>query len=536
MLSSALNAKLSIRTGISIALFACFFLLISAVVLFQLSYKEELDEIHKSLQQLIKTVEQSAKVAVYLENEELGTEITNGLIINDNVSGVILNSDIGMLLTAGDITIGPNARLVVLSLNDPFTPQLPIGKLTLIPNQGLIEATAKKRALSHIIIFGVNSIFVVFLVIILVNRLLADPLKKIAQQLHIIKPGTSQRIITPMGHEQDEIGLLVNDSNKLLREMQKTIQQKNQLFDEVQKLEQKFRLLFDNARVGIALVNMDGQLLMNNPAFANIVGEKACQYFSENQTRKLIELFEEKQFLAKAIQKAITSSIPVSLDLSLKSEEEADRHLHCILSQVLDESGEVLLELVIYDISERVHREQKARHESEVDTLTGLLNRRGCKRLIKESLIKHPNSHHAVMLIDLDHFKPINDTYGHDAGDLVLKEVSNRFSEALRKSDLLSRWGGDEFLIFLAGKAESVEEEATAVAQKILRLLEEEIELGPGKTDHVGASIGIALAPRHGNDLGALIKAADITMYQIKKQGKNNYLIYDENIAMENTG
>ncbi|WP_415888595.1 diguanylate cyclase domain-containing protein [Neptuniibacter sp. SY11_33] len=536
MLSNSLNTKLSIRTGISIAFFACIFLLISAVVLFQLSYKEELDEIHKSLQQLVKTVEQSAKVAVYLENEELGTEITNGLIINDNVSGVILHSDVGMLLTAGDITIGPDARLVILKLSDPFTPQLPIGKLTLIPNQGLIESTAQNRALSHIIIFGVNSIFVVLLVIMLVNRLLAAPLKKIAQQLHVIKPGTSQRVVTPTGHDQDEIGLLVNDSNNLLQEMQETIQQKNQLFDEVQKLEQKFRLLFDNARVGIALVNMDGQLLMHNPAFASIVGETACQYFSENQTRKLIELFEERQHLAQAIQKSLTSINPVSIDLSLKIEGETDRHLHCILSQVLDESGEVLLELVIYDISERVHRELKARYESEVDTLTGLLNRRGCKRLIKESLMEQPNSHHAVMLIDLDHFKPINDNYGHDAGDHVLKEVSNRFSSALRKSDLLSRWGGDEFLIFLAGEADCLEEESSVVAQKILKLLEKEIEVSLGKTVRVGASIGIALAPSHGHELSALIKAADITMYQIKKQGKNNYLIYEETMEMGNTG
>lgn len=536
MLSNSLNAKLSIRTGITIAFFACIFLFISAAVLFQLSYKEELDEIHKNLQQLVKTVEQSAKVAVYLENEELGTEITHGLIINDNVSGVILNSDTGMLLTAGDISIKSKARLVVLTLGDPFAQDLPIGKLTLIPNQELIEATANKQARSHIIIFGVNSVFVVMLVIMLVNRLLAAPLKKIAQQLHIIKPGTSQRIITPTGHDQDEIGQLVKDSNNLLRQMQKTIQQKNQLFDEVQKLEQKFRLLFDNARVGIALVNMDGQLLMNNPAFANIVGEKACQYFSENQTRKLIELFEERDHLARAIQKALTSPTPVSLDLSLKIEDEIDRHLHCILSQVLDESGEVLLELVIYDISERVFREQKARQESEVDTLTGLLNRRGCKRLVKQLLMKQPNSQHAVMLIDLDHFKPINDTYGHDAGDRVLKEVSNRFGSALRKSDLLSRWGGDEFLIFITSEADSLEDEVSTIAEKILRLLEADIDLSAGKADRVGASIGIALAPRHGTDLNALIKAADITMYQIKKQGKNNYLIYDESKQMENTG
>jgi len=536
MLSNALNAKLSIRTGVSIALFTCLFLLISAAVLFQLSYNEELDEIHKNLRQLVKTVEQSAKVAAYLENEELGHEITNGLIINDNVTGVILQSDLGLLLTAGDISIKAEARLVVLELIDPFSPNLPIGKLTLIPNQQLIEATAKKRALSHIVIFGVNSIFVVLLVIVLVNRLLAAPLKKIAEQLHSIQPGTSQRVITPAGHEQDEIGLLVNDSNNLLSEVQKTIHQKNHLFEEVQKLEKKFRLLFDNARVGIALINMEGNLQLNNPAFANIVGEKAYHLVVNQQTQQLIELFEEQSQLTQAIQMALTEPKPVSLDLSIKDPDACDRHLHCILSQVVDESGEILLELVIYDISERVERELKAKHESEVDTLTGLLNRRGCKRLIKSSLVHQPKLHHAVMLIDLDQFKPINDTYGHDAGDEVLKEVSRRFSSTLRKSDLIARWGGDEFLIYLTSSPEHVERDATIVSEKILRLLDQDIEVKPGQFDRVGASIGIALSPHHGTDLDSLIQAADITMYSIKKHGKNNFMFYNDTMNMSNLG
>ena len=132
------------------------------------------------------------------------------------------------------------------------------------------------------------------------------------------------------------------------------------------------------------------------------------------------------------------------------------------------------------------------------------------------------------MLIDLDHFKPINDTYGHEAGDTVLKEISLRFKSTLRKTDLLSRWGGDEFLICLSGTPETIRQEARTVAEKILGLLGEEINLGDGQSATVGASIGIALSPDHGTDLRSLIKIADITMYRIKNQGKNDYLIYDE--------
>lgn len=526
MLSTKLNSKLSIRTGISITFFSCVFLILSALILFQISYNDELDEIDKNLHQLVKTIEHSARVAAYLENEELGREITNGLIIHDQVSGVILNSNAGMELITGDVNDLSGA--FDFELKDPFTPSQAIGTLKLFPNQQLIETTAQDRALSHILVFGVNSILVILFVIILVNKLLAAPLKKIAQQLHIVKPGTSQRITPPLGHEHDEIGLLVDDSNNLLRQMQQTLLQKNELYDEVQKLEQKFRLIFDNAKVGIALINVDGSLVLNNPAFSHIIGEKKFNLLSNEQALNLIEVFEEQQTFAQAIQSALSEEKPYSVDLSIKNSEQESQYLHAILSQVIDETGTNLLELVIYDISERTKREMQTKHESEIDALTQLFNRRGSRRIIKSIILNKPELSLAVMLIDLDHFKPINDTYGHEAGDTVLKEISLRFKSTLRKTDLLSRWGGDEFLICLSGTPETIRQEARTVAEKILGLLGEEINLGDGQSATVGASIGIALSPDHGTDLRSLIKIADITMYRIKNQGKNDYLIYDE--------
>lgn len=528
MLSNKLNSKLSIRTGISITFFTCVFLIISALILFQLSYNDELDEIHKSLHQLVKTVEQSARVAAYLENEELGKEITNGLIIHDQVSGVILSSSEGMQLIAGDINKKEGPLTTTFELKDPFTPSQPIGTLKLFPNQTLIETTAKDRAFSHILVFGINSIFVILFVILLVNKLLAEPLKNIAQQLHKTEPGTSQRICPPAGHEHDEIGLLVDDSNNLLKQMQHTLLQKNQLYDEVQKLEQKFRLIFDNAKVGIALIHADGSLVLKNPAFTHIIGEKTFNLLSNDQTFNLIELFEEQQTFDQAIKSALADEKPYSVDLSIKSSEQEKQYFHAIISQVIDETGKNLLELVIYDISERTKREMQTKHESEIDALTQLFNRRGCRRIIKSIILNKPELSLAVMLIDLDHFKPINDTYGHEAGDTVLKEIASRFKSTLRKTDLLSRWGGDEFLICLSGTPETIRQEARTVAEKILGRLREEINLGDEHFATVGASIGIALSPDHGTDLRSLIKIADITMYKIKEQGKNDYLIYDE--------
>ena len=127
----------------------------------------------------------------------------------------------------------------------------------------------------------------------------------------------------------------------------------------------------------------------------------------------------------------------------------------------------------------------------------------------------------ALMMIDLDRFKPINDLYGHEAGDFVLVEIAHRMHKCVRGEDMVIRWGGDEFLIFLQSGEEKLN--PIPVAKKILSQLSQPIRLDNNIEVNVGASIGIALYPDHSDNLVNLIEIADDHMYQIKNEGRNGY-------------
>jgi diguanylate cyclase (GGDEF)-like protein len=118
------------------------------------------------------------------------------------------------------------------------------------------------------------------------------------------------------------------------------------------------------------------------------------------------------------------------------------------------------------------------------------------------------------LAIDLDGFKAVNDSLGHESGDIVLEHISDRLLRAVRESDTVARWGGDEFTILLAG---ATEEAAATVAKTLQRTIRQPVEVS-GQTAVVGATIGVATYPRSGSDLQALLSAADRAMYRGKRE------------------
>lgn len=154
------------------------------------------------------------------------------------------------------------------------------------------------------------------------------------------------------------------------------------------------------------------------------------------------------------------------------------------------------------------------------DPLTSLPNRRLFKDRLDQALkkvLRHQN-YMALLYLDLDHFKEVNDHYGHDAGDELLKEVANRLRESVRDSDVIARIGGDEFNLILHDL--NSEQDAMSVAEKVLQVVTEPIDIGMAEVS-VSASIGITLAPMDGMEAKALIKNADVAMYQSKQGGRN---------------
>lgn len=180
------------------------------------------------------------------------------------------------------------------------------------------------------------------------------------------------------------------------------------------------------------------------------------------------------------------------------------------------------ISLVVKDISHWQLREQELRDASERDALTGLLNRSGLNRLLSDRLCRaSPDA--ALLFLDLDHFKPVNDQYGHQTGDQVLREVSQRLRRYIRDSDAVARVGGDEFCVLIQARAP--ETVATTVAEKLLQMFSLPISVRD-RQFRIGASIGIA--PLRANmSAAAVMHAADTAMYVAKSSGRNSYHLHE---------
>lgn len=175
------------------------------------------------------------------------------------------------------------------------------------------------------------------------------------------------------------------------------------------------------------------------------------------------------------------------------------------------------------DISPYKKREEKAEYMAYHDAVTNLPNRRFINYYLNHTLKKAMDNKEKIglMFIDLDNFKNINDVYGHIAGDEVLKKVSKYIKNALRKHDIISRFGGDEFLVVLENMPN--EEIPTLVAQRILQELKKPVIIEE-KEISISCSIGIGNFPEHGSNMEELVSYADNAMYEAKKLGKNTYV------------
>ncbi len=181
----------------------------------------------------------------------------------------------------------------------------------------------------------------------------------------------------------------------------------------------------------------------------------------------------------------------------------------------------------LIDITLQKRSEEIVWHKANFDQLTGLANRSlFFDRLSREiSRSRRSNKRVALLFLDLDGFKAVNDIYGHDAGDGVLKEVSRRWSGCVREVDTIARLGGDEFAVIVANLDSPCD--AAPLAEKLIQELSPAIALPHGKECNVGTSVGISIYPDNGTEMDTLLSLADAAMYESKMRGKNTYTFID---------
>jgi diguanylate cyclase (GGDEF)-like protein len=205
-------------------------------------------------------------------------------------------------------------------------------------------------------------------------------------------------------------------------------------------------------------------------------------------------------------------------------------HEHAKLE--LSEEGTFLNGIgMIQEITERKLNEQKLETLANYDTLTGLANRALLVSHLQNSIqiAKRNKTQVALLMFDLDRFKDINDSYGHQAGDELLQHVAKRFSARLRGGDLVSRLGGDEFAVILENLIHP--EDAGKLAQEMITALSMNYQLSKGVSVHISASVGIVLCPDHADNAQMLLQYADAALYKSKAEGRNTYRYYTDELT-----
>jgi diguanylate cyclase (GGDEF)-like protein/PAS domain S-box-containing protein len=292
----------------------------------------------------------------------------------------------------------------------------------------------------------------------------------------------------------------------------------------LQESEEFFRLTFNQAAVGIVLMGPDGRLLRVNRKMAQILGYtevELLQRFFQQLT--LEDDLPDELVLVRRLKAGEIGDF--QREKRLVRRDGSPVWVNVSVSMMRDANGNQRFISVVEDISRRKLAEEALTRLASHDTLTGLPNRLLLQDRLAQAIVHAGRSgaQVGVMFIDLDRFKHVNDSLGHDAGDGMIVEIARRLSSALRESDTVARQGGDEFVVVLPDLAG--EGDAAVVAQKLLDNLFQPLLLCGQEVFPTG-SIGIAMYPRDGLDAATLLKSADSAMYQSKGQGGNHYSFY----------
>ncbi len=283
--------------------------------------------------------------------------------------------------------------------------------------------------------------------------------------------------------------------------------------------------VFENTAEGIMVTDIAGTIVSVNPAFTAITG-----YGSDEAIGRTPSLLKSDhhppQFYTAMWQELRTTGFWEGQVWNRRKDGEAFLEWQTI-SVVPGQDGQPLRYVAVFnDVTELHHKDERLRHQAYHDALTGLPN-----RLLLQDRLRHAidvaarnGEAVAVLVLDLDNFKLINDSLGHDVGDQLLQVIASRLSGSLRQSDTVARTGGDEFVAVLADFSDA--SEVAHSAERIIEALAAPIPLA-GQELHSGGSIGIALYPQDATDPLALMKSADMAMYQAKADGRGTFRFFD---------
>ncbi len=492
-------------------------------------------QFHSRLGELLETVESTLQIACFAKDEVLATEVANGLLKNSEVLGVVI--------TGGGIKLGDkfkpistpalleraNDTRLVRKITSPFDPDEVVGEIQLIPNPLANDQFVRANVGFVAMLLGLQLVVVVAAVLAVVLMRIIRPMKGMSDGLHKMGVhGDNTLLRLPSGQEETEIGRLVHDINQLTTTLLNAHDEERAARLQHEVDERKYHAIFDNADSGIYITNEDGWLESWNRSLATLFA--LPQMADTRDTINVTHLpWRDPQRLVALMQTCIADNKPQADDLEFQSPNRSPRWLRVALTPIGGNRAQGL----VSDVTEHKNAEAQARRETITDPLTGLLNRRGfferAENLIA-SCLQPPHAGFALVLIDLDGFKRINEAMGLPSGDKILAKSAARLQSCLKSSDVIARLGGDTFGVILQATAH--EENVVNIANRIVQTLGTFLEVDNTPL-RLGASLGVATYPEDGTDLPTLIRNTELALDRARAGGGSRMAFFEATMAKD---
>ena len=533
----AFHHRIAFKQAIIVLAISLLLGLISTSGQIYLDFQQERKDFNLGIEQTVALHYDTAIQAVYNLDRNLAQDVTSALTMAPEVYRATLIDDFGDTLAESSTrktqsspltTMGSNLFYFKSQIETPLSiKESKSGSATLIIDLDttLIAGNFTRRAVTSLALGLLYNIVLVSVFLLLFYRYLSKPILNIAQWVNQL--GKSDRVVALPYDQQDELGDLVSSFDRLWHDRKQITDQLNKTIKDLSQSENFSRSLIENAGDAMFLCLPNTVVVQVNNQACDTLGidhqaltGASLADFSKNYThaelRNLFSSIDEKQ-------------ISTIEDIQISEQgKQFPIEARCIRMRLQNEDYILIL---ARDISVRKEAEQQIFELAFFDTLTGLANRRLFIDHLNSAIKQHQENQNfgAVLYLDLDRFKTINDSLGHAIGDAVLCEVAKRLTLTLPDTSTCARFGGDEFVILLTETGSSAELCAESTATTALKVLEQmavPFEVA-GHQLYCSTSIGIAVFPDSINNSLDILRHADTALYRVKAQGRNNFQFFD---------
>ena len=519
-----------------------------SIIQIYIDFQSEYTAVNSLVSRIMSVSTPPAARAVHTLDNTLASEVTTGLMQYEFIIAVSIEDELGNELAASGKVRGQSNTIWITQqiTQDLKVFESPLGlpgaqtsngRISFVVDMDAAFSTFYDHALVIVSIGLIRSSILVILLFIAFHYLLTKPLIHLAREMQAINPGSpgEQRLTSPIAHKDDELRQLVASANHLLDAVDLALAKRRAVEVVLRKSEEHVRQIIDSLPVWVGARNKDGHYIFANKALADFLkttpdamrGSHISDFssFYLEDPNKIIK--QDKSVIESRMSAQIWEEKWIGQD-----GQERNMHTHVMPMEFYDE-GVALV--VSSDITELKRTQAQMEHMAYHDALTDLPNRSYLVERLEEEVRKASHHHYfgALLFIDLDQFKNINDSLGHPVGDGVLKHVAQRLITGTKEDDLVVRLGGDEFVVVLTNVGDDLPSallHAEDVGERLRRFISEPYFYNDLQL-HVTSSVGVVIYPEDDAGVHELLRYADAAMYQVKEQGRNAVKFFNKNMA-----